>query len=94
MGGKIEKSHGGPPGTRGGAEAGVRREAPNGGRSGGPTPGGVPEGIFKIPERAEGICRKIHEKNPNLVYIFLMYYYDAKSYFIKKLTVLILSTSY
>ena len=37
MGGKIEKSHGGPPpGPRGGAEAGVRREAPNGGRSGAP----------------------------------------------------------
>ena len=31
-GGKIEKSHGGtPPGPRGGAEAGVRRAAPNGG---------------------------------------------------------------
>ena len=37
MCGKIEKSHGGtPPGPRGGAEAGVRREAPNGGRSGAP----------------------------------------------------------
>ena len=39
-------------------------------------PGGVPEGIFKIPERAEGICRKIHEKNPNLVYIFLLQIYN------------------
>ena len=37
MGGKIEKSHGGPlPGPRGGAEAGERRVAPNGGRSGAP----------------------------------------------------------
>ena len=37
MDGKIEKSHGGgPPGPRGGAEAGVRREAPNGGRGGAP----------------------------------------------------------
>ena len=54
----------------------------------------MPEEIFKIPKGAEGIWRKIHEKNPNLVYIFLMHYYGAKSYFIKKLTVLILSTSY
>ena len=37
MGGKIKKSHGGPPpDPSGGAEAGVRREAPNGGRSGAP----------------------------------------------------------
>ena len=33
MDGKIEKSLvGAPPGPRGGAEAGVRREAPNAGR--------------------------------------------------------------
>ena len=37
MDGTIEKSQGGaPPGPRGVAEAGERRETPNGGRSGAP----------------------------------------------------------
>ena len=37
MDGTIEKSHGGaPPGPRGSARAGVRREAPHSGRSGAP----------------------------------------------------------
>ena len=56
MDGTIEKSHGGAlPGPRGGAEAGVRREAPHSGRSGGPRArrGARAEAIFGAPKRPE-----------------------------------------
>ena len=33
-------------------------------------PGGVPEGIFQIPERTRGIWRKSPKQNPNFVHIF------------------------
>ena len=36
-------------------------------------PGGVPEGIFKIPERTRGIWPKIHEQNQNFVHIFFLF---------------------
>ena len=64
MGGKIEKSHGGPPpGPRGGAEAGVRREAPNGGRSGAPRARRwTPVWFFNFPTHRENKVKILSKK--------------------------------
>ena len=53
--GENRRSQGTPKGPRAVAEAGVRREAPNGGRSGGPRArrGARAEAIFGAPQRPE-----------------------------------------
>ena len=51
-------------GPRAGAEAGERREAPNGGRSGGPRARQRARGVFQIPDRAEGDLAKIPDEKP------------------------------
>ena len=73
MDGKIEKSHGGvPPGPRGGAEAGVRREAPNGGRSGAPRARRrTPVWIFNFTihrEKVKILRKKVRDTQPNPSY--------------------------
>ena len=77
MCGKIEKSYGGTlgtlPGPRGGAEAGERREAPNGGRSGGPRARSRARGDFQIPE-GQGDLRQNPQEIIRILYIFFCAY--------------------
>ena len=73
MGGQHWKSRvGTPPGSRGGAESGVRREAPNGGRSGGPRARRAARGDFQNPRTGDGDLGKIHDHKPEFcTYFFL-----------------------
>ena len=59
-----------PPDPRGGAEGGVRREAPNGARSGGPRARQRARGGFQIPDRAEGDLAKIPAEKNRIKCIF------------------------
>ena len=70
--GDFENPEGNPPGPRAGAEAGMRSEATNGGRSEGPRARRVARGIFKIPDGLRGFGDDSRTKNPNFVNIFFI----------------------
>ena len=72
-GGDFENPEGNPPGPRAGAEAGERREAPNGGRSGGPRARRAARGDFQNPRTGDGDLGESPIKNQNFVHIFFMY---------------------
>ena len=52
-------------------ERGAKRRTEAGAEARGP--GGVPEGIFQIPERTRGSGRKSTKQNPNFEYIFFLF---------------------
>ena len=61
-----------PPGPRGGAEGGVRREAPKGARSLGPRARQRARGVFQIPDKAEGDLAKIPAEKTQKICILLL----------------------
>ena len=64
---------GSTPCPRAGAEAGVRREAPNGGRSGGPRARRAARGDFQNPRTGDGDLGKIpDQKSEFCIYFFLI----------------------
>ena len=69
-GGDLENPEGNPPGPRAGAEAEVRRKAPNGARSGGLRARRVARGIFKIPDGLRGFVAKTPEQKSRILRIF------------------------
>ena len=58
------------PCPRVGAEAGERREAPNGGRSGGPRERRAARGDFKNPQTGDGDLGKIPDQKPEFCTYF------------------------
>ena len=71
--GILKIPEGSTPCPRAGAEAGVRREAPNGGRSVGPRARRAARGDFQNPRTGDGDLGKSPIKNQNFVHIFFMY---------------------
>ena len=71
---------GSTPCPRAGAEAGVRREAPNGGRSGGPRARRAARGDFQNPRTGDGDLGKIHDHKPEFCTYFFLNPADVKTF--------------
>ena len=68
--GILKIPEGSTPCPRAVAEAGVRREAPNGGRSGGPRARRAARGDFQNPRTGDGDLVKIHDHKPEFCTYF------------------------
>ena len=68
---------GSSPCPRAGAEAGVRREAPNGGRSGGPRARRAARGVFQNPRTGDGDLAKNADQKPEFCTYFFSHSYPT-----------------
>ena len=66
----MKVAKGSTPRPRAAAEAGVRREAPNGGRSGGPRARRGARGDFQNPRTGDGDLAKNPRSKTRILYIF------------------------
>ena len=76
----LKFPEGSTPCPRAVAEAGVRREAPNGGRSGGLRARRAARGDFQNPRTGDGDLVKIHDHKPEFCTYFFLNPGDIKTF--------------